>query len=102
VNKVAGVNVCPENPYLKEGLSIVDPLALTSLDELLLIMQIIYTFLQTNPVVAWIADMNCNFYLMKNDIIANNSATSENKEEISTCLESLDFQRFYHVYFIIF
>jgi hypothetical protein len=33
----------------------------------------------------------CNFYLVKNQKIADNSATTEAREKISTYLESLEF-----------
>ncbi len=37
--------------------------------------------------------MLCNFYLVKNHKIADNSATTEAREKISTYLESLEFQK---------
>jgi len=42
-------------------------------------------------VAALVPDMFYNFYLVKNHKIANNSATTEAREKISTCLESLEF-----------
>ncbi len=42
-------------------------------------------------VAALVPDMFCNFYFVKNHKIANNSATSEARERISTYLESLGF-----------
>ena len=42
-------------------------------------------------VAALVPDMFCNFYLVKNHNIANNSATTEAGEKISTYLESLEF-----------
>jgi hypothetical protein len=40
-------------------------------------------------VAAFVSVIYCKFYLVKNDKIANNSATTEAREEISTYLESL-------------
>ncbi len=40
------------------------------------------------------SDMFCKFYLVKNHKIANNSATTEAREKISTHLESLEFRIF--------
>jgi hypothetical protein len=34
-------------------------------------------------VAAWVMDMFCNFYLMKNQSIANNAATAEAVEKIA-------------------
>jgi hypothetical protein len=42
-------------------------------------------------VAALVLDMFGNFYLVKNHKIANNSATTEATEKISTDLESLEF-----------
>ncbi len=42
-------------------------------------------------VSSWASDMFCNFYLVKSHKIANNSATIEAREKISTYLESLEF-----------
>jgi hypothetical protein len=42
-------------------------------------------------VAALVPNMFCNFYLFKNHKIANNSATTEARETISTYLESLEF-----------
>jgi hypothetical protein len=42
-------------------------------------------------VVALVPDTFYNFYLLKNDKIADNSATTEATEKISTYLESLEF-----------
>jgi hypothetical protein len=42
-------------------------------------------------VAAWLSDMFCNFYLVKNHKFANNSETTEAREKISTYLESLEF-----------
>ena len=39
--------------------------------------------------------MICNFYLAKRDKIANNSATTEAREKISTDLEYLEFLKFF-------
>jgi hypothetical protein len=41
-----------------------------------------------------VPDMFCNFYLVKNHKIANNSATTEAREKISTYLESLEVENF--------
>ncbi len=38
-------------------------------------------------------DMLCNFYLVKNHKIANNRATAEAREKISTDTESLEFKK---------
>ncbi len=40
---------------------------------------------------ALVPDMLCSFCLVKNNKIANNSATTEAREKISTDLESLEF-----------
>jgi hypothetical protein len=53
-------------------------------------------------VAALVQDMFCNLYLEKNHKIANNSAATEAKEKISTYLESLEFQKFFSVYFTKF
>jgi len=42
-------------------------------------------------VAALVLDMFCNFYLVKDHEIANNSATTEAREKIGTYLESLEF-----------
>jgi hypothetical protein len=42
-------------------------------------------------VAAWVQDMFCNFYLIQNHKIANNSTTIKAREKISTDLESLEF-----------
>jgi hypothetical protein len=42
-------------------------------------------------VAAWVLDMFCDFYLVKNHKIVNNFTTTEAKEKISTDLESLEF-----------
>ncbi len=39
--------------------------------------------------------MSCNFYLVKNHQIDDNSATAEAKEKISKHLESLEFERIF-------
>jgi hypothetical protein len=44
-----------------------------------------------HQVAALVPDMFWNFYLVKNDKIANNSVTTQAKEKISTDLESLEF-----------
>ncbi len=44
-----------------------------------------------HQVAALVPDMFCNFYSTKNLKIANNSATTEATEKISTYLESLEF-----------
>jgi hypothetical protein len=42
-------------------------------------------------VAAWFTDVFCNFNLVKNHEIANNSTTTEAREKISTDLESSEF-----------
>jgi hypothetical protein len=42
-------------------------------------------------VAAWVTDMFCNFYFVKSHKIANDLATTEAVEKISTDLESLGF-----------
>jgi hypothetical protein len=42
-------------------------------------------------VAAFVPDMFCYFYLVKNHKIANKSATTEAREKISTYLEFLEF-----------
>jgi hypothetical protein len=44
-----------------------------------------------HQVAALVPDMFCNFYLVKNHKIANNSATTEAREKIDAYLEFLDF-----------
>jgi len=50
-----------------------------------------------HQVAALVPDMFWNFYLVKNNKIANNSAITQAREEISTYLESLEFQKFFDV-----
>jgi len=42
-------------------------------------------------VAALVSEMFCNFYLVKNNKIARNLATTEAREKISTYLEPLEF-----------
>jgi hypothetical protein len=42
-------------------------------------------------VAAWVSDMFCNFNLVKNPKIADNSTTTKAREKMSTDLESLEF-----------
>jgi len=42
-------------------------------------------------VAAQVSDMFCNFYLVKNHKIADNSTTTKVREKISTDLDSLEF-----------
>jgi hypothetical protein len=42
-------------------------------------------------VAAWLPDMFCNFYLVKNHKIAKNSATTKAREKLINDSESLDF-----------
>jgi hypothetical protein len=42
-------------------------------------------------VAAWVPDMFCGYYLMKNYKVDKNSATTKAREKISTELESLEF-----------
>ncbi len=44
-----------------------------------------------HQVTALVPDMFCNFYLMKNHKIANNSATTEAREKMNSYLKSSDF-----------
>ncbi len=44
-----------------------------------------------HQVAAWLSDMLCNFYLVKNHKTANHFATAEAREKISTFLESLEY-----------
>jgi hypothetical protein len=44
---------------------------------------------------AWVSDMFCNFYLLKNNKIAKNSATAKAREKINTDSESLEFLKIY-------
>jgi hypothetical protein len=46
-----------------------------------------------HQVALLVSDMLCNFYLVKNHKIANNSATTEAREKISTYLNSLEFEK---------
>ncbi len=43
---------------------------------------------------AWVTDVFCNFYLLKSHKIANNLATTEAREKVSTDLESLEFLKY--------
>jgi hypothetical protein len=45
-------------------------------------------------VAALVPAIFCNFYLVKNHKIADNSATTEAREKICTYLESLEFSKF--------
>ncbi len=51
-----------------------------------------------HQVAALVADMFCNFYLVNNHKIANNSATTEAREKKLTYLESLEFQKCFGVF----
>ncbi len=42
-------------------------------------------------VAAWVPDMFCNFYLIKNHVMAKHSTTAKAIEKISTDLESIEF-----------
>jgi hypothetical protein len=42
---------------------------------------------------ARVSDMFCNFYFVKNHIIANNATTNKAREKISTDFESLEFKK---------
>ncbi len=44
-----------------------------------------------HQVAEWVPDMFCNFYLVKSHKTANNSASTEAREKISTDLESVEF-----------
>jgi hypothetical protein len=44
-------------------------------------------------VAALVPAMFCNFYLVKNHKIADNAATTEAREKISTYLESVEFKK---------
>ncbi len=44
-----------------------------------------------HQVAPWVPDMFCNFYLVKNHKITNNSATTEAGGKISSYLESWEF-----------
>jgi hypothetical protein len=46
-----------------------------------------------HQVAAWVSDMFCNFYLVKNYRIANNLAATGAREKISTYLESLKLKK---------
>ncbi len=46
--------------------------------------------------------MFCNFYLVKNHKIANNSATTEAREKVTTYLQSVQFKKFFNVCFAKF
>jgi hypothetical protein len=44
-----------------------------------------------HQLTAWVPDMFCNFYLVKNPEIANSSKTTKGKEKIGADLELLEF-----------
>jgi hypothetical protein len=44
-----------------------------------------------HQVVAWVRDMFCKFYIVKNHKIVNNTTTVKARVKISTDLESLEF-----------
>jgi len=44
-----------------------------------------------HQLTAWVPDMFCNFYLVKNPKIANSSKTTKGKEKIGADLELLEF-----------
>jgi hypothetical protein len=46
-----------------------------------------------HQVAALVPHMFCNYYLVKTHKIANNSATTEAREKISTYLKSLEFKK---------
>ncbi len=45
---------------------------------------------------AWVPDIFCNCYLVKNHKISKNSSTTKAREKISTDLESLEILEFFH------
>ncbi len=45
-----------------------------------------------------VLDMFCNFYLVENHKIANNSVITEAREKTSTYLESWEFKKFFDVH----
>jgi len=47
-------------------------------------------------VVAWVTDVFCNFYLVKNLKISDNSTTTKSTEKIGTNLEALEFQEIFY------
>ena len=51
-----------------------------------------------HQVAALVLDMFCNFYIVENHKIANNSTTTNARQKISTALESLEFWKFFEVY----
>ncbi len=50
------------------------------------------------PATALVPDLFCNFYLVKIYKIANNPATTEAREKISTYLESLEFYKHFDLW----
>jgi hypothetical protein len=46
-------------------------------------------------VAAWVPDMFCSFYLVKNHKISKNSSTTKAREKISTDLGSLEILGFF-------
>ncbi len=48
-----------------------------------------------HQVAAWVPDMFCNFYFVKNHKIVKNSRTTKARVKISTDLESFKFYNFY-------
>jgi hypothetical protein len=46
-------------------------------------------------VAAWVPDMICNFYQVKNHKLINNATTSKAIEKITTDLESIYFYNFF-------
>jgi hypothetical protein len=55
-------NVCPRKSYWRGRLSTIDLLMLTSLDQLLFMLKILFTFLQ-NKLTQWGGQMYCAFRL---------------------------------------
>ncbi len=52
--------------------------------------------------VAKVVDMFCNFHLVKNHKIADNSTTTEDREKVRKDFESLEFYKFVDVGFTKF
>ncbi len=48
-------------------------------------------------VAAWVPEMFCNFYFVKNDKIVYNSTAIKAREKISKDVESLESQEFFHI-----
>ncbi len=75
---------------LQFGASLIDAARGVIYDHHMFIVQATGGRIGQEAKAALVPDMFCNFYLVKNRMIANNLSTAEAREKISTYLESLE------------